>query len=385
MTNQIGTPKGALIAIGDMLDYAAKVKPGQEVLILAEIESLYDKSVDQEAISWIQAGVQARGANATVLWIGEKQKAHAWHIPPVAKAAMGSCDLLINNSYNITAEELSELRALIREKKFRMTRNFASTSALLCTAWAQTPWELVSKIRYQVVLPFKEGAPFQLTDPNGTHLEGTCRDPEPKEGVPAGEPYTMSREDAGYGCPWPEWLHPPLRLKNTQGIFIFDCMHSWWARYIGISPYFSKPIQLTIQNNRITDIKGGEEADALSRFMAAMVKRVGNGVYDFEFLHTGVHPQASVGPHQCPNPLVRRVIEHSHTSNIHVHIGAPPSTYEYPYWVHITGDIRKPTFRVGDTLIHDQGHLTALDSPEVRAIEKKYPGRPGCDPAPRDF
>ena len=55
----------------------------------------------------------------------------------------------------------------------------------------------------------------------------------------------------------------------------------------------------------------------------------------------GAHPQANVEHHQCPNLLYRRMIEHSHPSNIHVHVGAPPATPRYPYWVHCTGDIRR--------------------------------------------
>jgi hypothetical protein len=40
MSIQPGIPKGAIISIGDMLDNCAKIKPGQEVLILAEIDGL---------------------------------------------------------------------------------------------------------------------------------------------------------------------------------------------------------------------------------------------------------------------------------------------------------------------------------------------------------
>jgi hypothetical protein len=81
----------------------------------------------------------------------------------------------------------------------------------------------------------------------------------------------------------------------------------------------------------------------------------------------------------------RRLIDHSHSSNIHAHIGAPPPTAEYPYWVHTTGDIRQATLKVGDTLIYDRGYLTALDNPAVKAVAAKYPGRPGLGPQPRHF
>ena len=380
MTTTGGMPRDAAIAINDMLDKCAQIQAGQEVLILAQIDGLYggDNLVDEQAISWIQAAVQNRGANASVLWIDEPVKPHAWRMPPIVRAALASCDVMINHSFDLVFEEIREFRNLVLELGFIMVRNFATTAPLLCTPWAQTPYELVSEIRYQASLPFKEGVTWLLTDENGTHLEG-------KVG-PSGDPlfpvYTTRRFEVGGYRPWPEWVFPPIHITDTSGIVVFNCMLSWWPRYIGISPYFKEPIRLTIKNCRITKIEGGHEANALKRFLEGMVKRLGDGVYDFTEIHSGVHPQAIVGPHQCPSLIYRRVIEHSHACNIHFHIGAPPPTESYPYWMHCTGDIRTASWRVGDTLLHDKGHLTALDRPAVLAVAAKYPGRPGIDPEP---
>jgi len=375
-----GIPRGAAIAIDDMLDKCAQIREGQEVLVLAQIDGLYggDNLVDEQAISWIQAAIQHRGANASVLWIDEPAKLHAWRIPPVVKAALSSCDVMINHSFDLVAEEIVEFRNLIGELDFIMVRNFATTAPLLCTAWAQTPHELVSEIRYQASVPFKEGAAWQLTDDNGTHLEGMV--------APSDNPlfpvYTTRRFEVGGYRPWPEWVIPPIHITDTSGIIVFDSMLSWWSRYIGISPYFEEPIRLSIENCRIKKIEGGHEADALQRFLKEMVKYLGEGVYNFTAIHSGVHPQATVGVHQCPSLLYRRVIEHSHACNIHFHIGAPPHTKTYPYWMHCTGDIRTANWRVGDILLHDKGRLTALDHPEVRAVAAKYPGRPGLEQQP---
>ena len=352
--------------------------------MLAHIDGLYggDNLVDQEAISWIQTAIRMRGANASVLWIDEPAKPHAWRFPPVVKAALAACDIIINHSFDIVYEEIIEFRQFVSEQKVPMVRNFATTAPLLCTAWAQTPYELVSEIRHQASLPFKEGLTWQLNDDNGTHLEGIIIS-EPK--YLHGMPYSSRREEAGYYRPWPEWVNPPVGISDTSGIFVFDSMLSWWSRYIGISPYFNEPIRLTIEKCRITEIEGGAEADALRRFLVSMRERLGEEVYDFNCLHFGVHPQAVVGQHQCPNILHRRLIEHSHSCNIHVHIGSAPPAPAYPYWMHCTGDIRTATFCVGDTLIHEQGHLTALAHPAVQAIAEKYPGRPGLNPEPRSF
>ncbi len=383
MGAQGGIPKGAAIAIDDLLDNCAHVKPGQEVVILSHLDGLYggDNLVDREAVSWIQAGIAHRGANPSVLWIDEAAHVHAWRLPPVVKAALAASDVFINNSFDIVFEELVELKQFLWEQRLLMVRNFAVTAPLLCTAWAQTPHELVNEIRYQASAPFVEGLPWQITDDNGTHLEGFINPPF-HANHPWFTSYGIRREEAGSYRPWPEWVHPPVRLREVNGIFIFDRMLSWWSRYIGISPYFEKPVRLTIVNSRITRIEGDAEADALRRFLASMVERVGEGMYDFNCLHFGVHPQAKVSREQCPNILYHRLIDHSHSSNIHVHIGAPSPKPAYNYWVHCTGDIQTATFRVGDTLVHDRGHLTALDHPAVRAVAAKYPDRPGLGPEP---
>jgi hypothetical protein len=381
-----GIPKGAAIAIADLLDNCARVQPGQEVLILAQVDGLYggDNMVDQESISWIQSAVQYRGANPSVLWIDEPAKIHAWRFPPIVKGAMSACDLMINNSFDMTFEEIIEFKRFTWDFKKLMVYNIATTAPLLNTAWAQTPYELVSEIRYQAAVPIKEGLSWILTDPNGTHLEGKI--------VSAFHPthpwftsYSVRREESGYYRPWPEWVHPPIRLSDTSGVFIFDCMLSWWSRYIGIPPYFTKPIILNVEKGRMVKIEGGTEAEALKQFLKTMSGQLGESMYDFNALHFGVHPQAKVSESQCPNILHRRRIEHSHTSNMHVHIGVPETWTSYPYMVHITGDIRTPTFKVGDTVIHDKGYLTALDHPAVKAIAAKYPGRPGLDPEPVSF
>jgi len=386
MTSPVCIPKGAAIAVDDMLINCAGLKPGDEVLILAEIDDLYGKdwSVDETAISWIQQTVHMKGGNASVLWIDETAVPHAWRFPPVVKAVMRGCDILINHSLNLVTEEMTEFREYLDETKVRMVRNFASTAPLLCSYWAQTPYELVSEIRYQASLAFSPQLPYIMTDENGTHLEGTILAPVRRKGVP-GNPYSERREESSYYLPWPEWVHPPLNVADTNGIFIFDCMLSWWSRYIGISPYLKHPVTLTIENNRIVKIDGKTEALALKRFLEDMERRVGDGVWDFNTFHFGVHPQAIVSPQQCPNILQRRTIEHSHSCDLHVHIGAPPATNEYPYWMHCTGDIRQPTLKVGDTFVYIKGHLTALDLPAVKAVAEKYPGRPGLERMPVSF
>jgi len=379
VTTEDGVPRAAAIAIADLLDHGARIRSGQKVLILAYLDGLYggDNLVDREAIHWIQRAAETRGARTEILWADVPARVHEWQFPTEIRAAMDRSDLVINHSFDLVVEEILSFRQYVeQERKIPMVRNFATTASLLSTEWAQTPQELVSEIRYQAALLVQPGLKWQLSDPNGTHLEGIV--------VPARNPsrrYAVRREEGRY-LPWPEWVCPPIALGQTSGTFIFDRMLSWWSRYIGVRPYFDKPVRLTVRDNRILGIEGGTEAEALRSFLTDLHGRLGESAYDFDTLHFGVHPQAQVAAHQCPSILYRRMIEHSHSSNLHVHIGSPKAAPSYPYWPHITGDVRQATFRIGDTLIHDAGRLTVLDARPVRAVAARYPGRPGLSPEP---
>ena len=378
MSNLSGIPKAALISIHDMLDNCARMQSGMEVLILAYMDGLYggDNYCDEQAVNWIQAIAQAKGANASILWVDEPGKLHAWRFPPVVKAAMAAADMLICFPMDLVTEEIAEFRNYLEEANTWLVRNMAVTSTLLCTDWAQTPYELVSEIRHQSSKPFTHMASWILTDDNGTHLEGKLLDPQQRSGIP-GMAYNSRRHDASHYLPFPEWCHPPINLKDVNGEFVFSAMLSWWTRYIGVPPTWSDPVRIVVKNSRIVEFKGGIEADKIRSFIKDMAKRVGDGMYNFDTLHFGVHPNAAVQDYQCPNILHKRIIDHSHTSNIHVHIGSAGSGPNYPYYPHITGDIRNATWKVNDTLVYDKGYLTCLEDPAVIAVAKKYPDRPG--------
>jgi hypothetical protein len=370
-------PERALVAIGDLLDCCAKIMEGQNVLILAYRDGLYggDNLIDERVILWLEACVKMRGARAYVLWADEKNTYHSWEFPNVVKKAFEASDIMINNTFDLAFEEIVEFKQFVWESKKLMIRNFAVTPELLMSDWALTPYELVSEIRYRACLPIKEGLPFVLTDRNGSHLEGLI-DAAYHPNHPWFTSYTVRREEVGYYRPWPEWVVPPIRLKGVNGIFVFDRMLSWWSRVIGLPPYLDHPIRITVEDSKMLKIEGGDEAEKLKVFFKYISKFLGERTYDFNCFHFGVHPNAKVDSYRCPHILYHRIIDHSHTSNIHFHLGAPPPTKEYPYWVHCTGDIRASTLKIGETLIYEDGKLLVLDDPEVRKVAEKYPGRP---------
>lgn len=382
-------PRAALTSIADLLDYTLRVRAGLKVLLVAYLDGLYggDNLVDRNAIHWIAQQLELRGAIPEVLWVDAPARMHTWEFPEVIRAAMDRNDRAIFHSFDLVVEEMIAFRKFLYaydktppapDYKITVVRNLATTGSLLCTEWAQTPQELVSEIRHQAGrrLQALVGEKWELSDPLGTQLSGVV--------LPCSSGFGSydARRERRTQTPWPEWVVPPIHLSETSGTFVFDRTLSWWSRYIGISPFFDKPVQLLIRDNKIVSIEGGSEADAIRSFLKDLEGRTAGGVYNFDQMHFGVHPQAHVAEHQCPSVLHRRLIEHCHTSNFHVHVGSPIPTDAYPYWPHITGDIRQPTFRIGNTLMHDAGRLAVLDDPAVKAVAARYPGRPGLGREP---
>jgi len=379
MSHQLGIPKSALNSLTQLVDHCAQVKPGEEVVILAHSDGLYgsDNWCDETAVGWIKTMVQSRGANCTILWVDEQAKEHAWRFPPVVKGAITEADLFINLSMDLVVEEVAEFRNYLEVCKTWYVRLFPVSAALLMTKWAQTPHELVCMVRHISSDPFmKPPQKFKLTDPNGTDLEGIALEPKKRAGIP-GMPYNSWRRDASHYIPYPEWVHPPINTQEVNGVFFFDCMLPWWARYIGVKPCWKDPIRIDVKDSRMVKISGGAEADALSRYLKVMETKVGDGMWKFDTFHFGIHPNASVTEAECPNEVYRRIVDHSHTSNIHWHIGSAPGNEKYNYYPHITGDIRHPSMVVGSTTVWDKGYLCCLNDPRLAEIAAKYPELPG--------
>ncbi|HZP26902.1 MAG TPA: hypothetical protein VFB90_07635 [Dehalococcoidia bacterium] len=366
-------PKAAATVIGDMLDNCARLQPGQQALILAARDGLYggNNIVDEAAISWIEAAVQQRGADAAVLWIDVLSQPHAWKAPPILLAALAGADVLINQVFDLPWEEVLELRQTCIANRVPMVRNMATTAPLLLSPWARTPYDFVSEIRFRVGELLGEGKPWKLTHPNGTDLRGTLG--SPIGGFPT---FTEWRRESFYR-PFPEGVFPPGATTNSEGTLHFEGTSSWWSRYIGIPSHFSEPIRLTIENNRVVRCEGGPEAQALERFQRYLADRLGDSVYEIMAFHGGVHPLAHVEPHECPDSEYRAFIGHHHAGSLHLHLGdRAPGDESYPYMLHVTAELTGATMQVGDSLIYDRGRLTALDHPSVREAAERFPDRP---------
>lgn len=368
-------PQRAAVAIADMLDNCARVQRDQHVLLLCGLDGLYGgrNLIDELAVSWIQTGIQQRGARATVLWADmplhpevywsrTSDEVPAWDLPPIVKGAMANADLVINHLADYWTE--GELRERVPSYFY----NMATTSRLLQSAWALTPWELVAEIRIQAAAMVSPGAPWRITHPNGTDVRGKVA----KQLMPG---YGEIR----YG-PFPEGVFPSTATEGAEGTLVFDRIGPHWARHIGLPLRFSQPVRITLEEGKIKDIRGGAEADLLRDFLRALSRHLGDHAYEMRGFHGGAHPHARVSEHECPDAYYRAFIEHHGAHSVHFHLGNSHLTPEYPFNVHISAELQGATVQVGENTVYQDGRLTAFDHPKVRAIAAMYADRPGVDP-----
>lgn len=380
-------PQRASIVIEDMLENCAELQAGQEVLLIAHIDGLNgsDNMVESPVIDWVHAAIERRGANSSVLWIDEQQDSiEDWRMPPIVEAAMRASDLVIIHSFHIELEEFGAIQDVLRDYQVPLVRNFCTTAALMTSDWAYTPYEIVSEIRYQTADAFTIGGSWTLENENGTSLEGSIGRYRPLGASEDAPTYALYRQDTFYR-PFPEWVIPPMRQDNVNGVIVLDRALSWWTRWIGISPFFEDEVRLEVRDGVITSITGGREAESIKAFIdREIVPVAGERAWMFTRMHPGVHPNARITETQCPNILHRRLIDHSHMSNIHMHFGdlLEPLPEYNNIGIHLTGDLQNSTWAVDGKAVIDQGYNMMLQHPRVLEVAARYPGRPGLDPLP---
>jgi len=380
-------PKQAAIAVGDLVDNCAKVKPGMNVLLVAANDGVYGgvNIVDSEVISWLHSAIVQRGADATVIWCDIPYRpmvywgdgadpGKAWRLPPIVAGAMKSADCIISNAVDLTfEEELRETADLLEENNIKYARNMATTGALLTSNWGLTPYELVSEIRVQACALAVPGAKWVMTHPNGSHIEGYVVKPEDMDD------YAHYR-DIGVYCPFPEGVWSSIRAREAEGVGIINEIGVIWARHIGLPCPFKQPVKVHIEKGQIIKFEGGAEAETLTRFYQFIARYLGDAAYEVRGFHGGVHPSAILEPHQCANAPYRHFIEHHHWSSFHFHMGNSRRSKTFPYLMHISAELRGGDLKIGDRYVYQNGRIAAADHPKVRAIAEKYKDRPGLEP-----
>ena len=358
--------------VNDMLVNCGHVQAGQNVLIVAALDGLAGghNIVDRETVDLIFNGAQRLKARPSVLWLDMTQDyaADKISVPPILEHAIKGTDIVVCLVQDLSWEENSHFRDILRANKVPVIRQMATTIGMLSSPWGQLPYEIVAQIRYATGSMMKEGGKFSITHENGTNIEGTIALPPNSSSFRS---FTQWRKTDLYR-PFPEGVYVPMTAGTVDGQLVFDSLMPVAADYIGLPFRFSRGIKLTVKDRFVQRIEGGPEAKALEKFLVAASKEFGDEVYQASGFHGGVHPYATLSPDSCRSEGYREFVEHHHISSVHFHLAGSVQRQDIHQRLQLTCEVRGTTFKVDGKYILTNGKPAALRDPGVLEVASRY-------------
>jgi len=347
-----------------------KVERGTNVLILNLINDPTNP-VEETVVHALATVAQEAGASVQILWTTGMEKSWWSEVPPVVIGAFQAADLVINNTISI-GRPLKAVRQVMFGKGINMIRNMATTTGVLSSEWARFPFELSDEITKRVGDRLEAAKSWRTVHPNGTDISG-------KLGRPSATQSGLKSYNVHRGTtrnrPFPQGDHSPVTSLEANGVIVFDRTLPWEARYIGVPERkFSRPLKITVENNRMVHFEGGPEAERYRRFYESLVPHLKEDAWNVSSWHAGINPKAKIYEAPEKNPdLVHRGV-HNHPNVMHFHLGGSKlvADYDYPYMWHLSNEIECATIYLDGEKLYDKGHLLALDDPDLRRFASRF-------------
>jgi hypothetical protein len=333
-----------------------QIHEGQQVLIVNGPDA------DPRAVEAVQAVAEMQGADVAVLWL--QRLAGGWfeHAPRIGIAAFEAADIVINNSSPLTRGHKPIHRAMF-EKGVVMIRSYGGDEKILGSQWAQFPFEVYNDMELRLMKFLKEGKQYRVTDRFGTDMVGELDGPAEHRK----DTVLVSRSPYRH---FPPGVHPPIRSMKSNGVIYMRNTYGDAARLFGMpETVFPTPVKLTVEDNMVTRIEGGPEADGMKRYFDFLAHSgtVGQDAYRVTSWHTGMHHMAfSPYPRQL-DPNHWNGYSHHHSGYFHFHIGLDPSEDTgVEYMTHAQATVFNPTIWIDGEKVWEDG------DPEFIALTRQY-------------
>ncbi len=327
----------------------ACVKPGEKVLLWTDRSG----QAHPDVVRAFGVAVEEIGAEAVFLSSKSGEFRRKRPLQKSVLSAIRESDVVLSfqKLENAATLHSSEVAEIIFYTPTRNAAILTLTPELLNSEWARFPADLLfalsRKIREQAQSSGSDV--FRITDAHGSDFTGRI----------------SYRYGFKYVDPPKQWQFFPggdmaeLPDSPVNGTLVFEQLE-------GFAGLLSEPIRLTVEEQWITRVEGGEEA----RWFGEQMKRYENGNFFCE-VAVGVHPKAPVSIGLKTRAM--DTITHRHSGTFHCGVGkwANPDVKVKSGW-HWDGGGLRPTFTVGDVELIRAGRLTALDDPEIRELASRY-------------
>ena len=321
-----------------------EIRAQQQVLI--HTEPRFD---DPAVVGALRAAIEEAGAQVSVLhtpsW--DKQREPP---PKVLERAIDGCDVLIGQGEYLHTKN-RYLQAALFEQGLIYINNEAKTVEALSSWYGRFPAELMFAIGIRTLERVGAGKIVRVTTPKGTDITMAV---EPN--TLGGYCYPFRFDTPGYKKGFPggtACFHPE---DPVDGVIAVEALTRGNR---APKVVLDSPLYLTVRDHRVVAAEG-DCADWWREFMTT--KGDANSGWIAECMW-GIHPRAfGKGGRAASNPhLLHFGIGNS------IPYGGP--THSRTWQVVFTQDA---TLTVDGEFVLQDGHLTVLDDPDVRAIADRY-------------
>lgn len=250
--------------------FELNAEEGDEVLIVS------DTDMDPRVWSTLNKAARSMGINPTVLLMPRAKISYAEAPPNIHEAVLASDLCLFATSVGFVHNETGYAA---RQKGIKMIPMSEATAETLKGGAASADYDEIYELGKRIQRRWNEGAEVRITTPLGMDLEANI------DGRTASLGAARTREAGHYVSAFPDGEVPIPPVEGTaNGSIIWDTtMHE-----IGS---INEPIEATVEDGFVTEIRGGREA----RKLREILESAGDpNVYNIAEISIGTNPDAEI-------------------------------------------------------------------------------------------
>lgn len=256
--------KGARVIVDTLTD----VKPGEQVLILTDVERSF-------RISEVVAQAVRERSGVPIIIRMDTLAVPSAEPPPLVAAAMEHADVILAFLTKSVYHTQARMRAC--QHGARMISPTGIVEETLVRGLIKADYFGIKPVLDDLATRITAGQRIHVTSPGGTDLTASI------EGRRANREIWSREPGQSNGAPGIEVNIPPLE-GTAEGTLVIDAS-------IATMGLIHEPIRLTIERGRVTKFEGGKQAEQLSQIIAATKDP---RAYALAEIAIGLNPEGSI-------------------------------------------------------------------------------------------
>lgn len=369
-------PQHLFAGVRTFVDDHCRIRRGEEVLVLS------DTSVDPTVIEVFAEAARSLGGRVSTMVMPYEEIRLATvedRFPPAVKAAMCGTDVILLVALGIIAHYHPSVRPFVTamlEHGARLV--FAPGDAeIMASEFSRFPFELVKGIGDWVFQRWARGSTITMTDRNGTDFRCAIIHRAMGGGPAAGVRVRGANEPGVPGTfVTPAAAQGPMHtLPKASGVAVFDEIE-----YPG---FLSQPLRWEFESRPgderlswVRRIEGGVEADRLREVIERLQHAGWQAANLFSEIQWGLSPKMPFRTNPLYGKGYHGMAMTRRAGVVHFGIGSPPSraagNLAEAAPLHTHGHIFFPTMMFDAEPIIIDGHLVALDDPQIQKLAERF-------------